>query len=167
MLISFLRTFSHFNKEIAYCQGMNYLAGYIYLMIMDEELAYKAFNNLMVNRMKLVFINSFDNLKQLFYSIDKLMQIFLPALSEHFKELKIDTHYFATSWFITLFTQCTQFTSDSFVLDCVWDIFLVHNWKGFFKFLIYILKFYEKKLLGQDFDYILNFMSEFMRSDLF
>ena len=52
---------------------MNYLAGYIYLKIMDEELAYKAFNNLMVDRMKLVFINSFDNLKQLFYSLDKLM----------------------------------------------------------------------------------------------
>lgn len=42
---------------------MNYLAGYIYLMIQDEEKAYKAFSNLMQNRMKSVFINSFDNLK--------------------------------------------------------------------------------------------------------
>jgi len=36
--------------------------------------------------------------------MQKLFFILLPELAEHFKIHKIDTHYFATSWFVTVFT---------------------------------------------------------------
>jgi hypothetical protein len=37
LLHTLLRTFAYFNKEIGYCQGMNYLAGYLFIKTRDEE----------------------------------------------------------------------------------------------------------------------------------
>lgn len=33
VLQSLLRTYAYFNPEVSYCQGMNYIAGYLYLTL--------------------------------------------------------------------------------------------------------------------------------------
>lgn len=35
LLHTLLRTFAYYNREVGYCQGMNYLAGYIFLKVRD------------------------------------------------------------------------------------------------------------------------------------
>jgi hypothetical protein len=42
VLISVLRTYALFNPEIEYCQGMNYVAGFLLMVFKDEEMAFKA-----------------------------------------------------------------------------------------------------------------------------
>ena len=68
------------------------------------------------------------------------MSIFLPELSEHFKQEHIDPHFYATAWFITVFTSVFQYNLESFFLNVIWDFFLAEGWKGFFKCLLFILK---------------------------
>jgi hypothetical protein len=114
----------------------------------------------------MVFERNFDNLKRMFYILNRLIQILLPELAARLKKQKIDPHFFATSWMITLFTQCYQYTGDSLLLDIIWDFFLVQEWKGFYKCLLFIMKFYAPKMLVMDFESILNLMSELIRSDL-
>ena len=67
MLQSLLRTFAFFNKDISYCQGMNYVAGFLYLLILDEEKTYKTFARIMENHFTNLFSNNFENLKLKFY----------------------------------------------------------------------------------------------------
>jgi hypothetical protein len=41
VLISLLKTYAYYNPEIEYCQGMNYIAGFLLAMVKDEEVAFK------------------------------------------------------------------------------------------------------------------------------
>jgi hypothetical protein len=41
----------------------------------------------------------------MFYQFDRMFSVFLPELSEHFKQEKVDPSYYAASWFITLFSS--------------------------------------------------------------
>ena len=42
VLADLLRTYAFFNPEIEYCQGMNYVAGFLLMVLKDEEVAFKA-----------------------------------------------------------------------------------------------------------------------------
>jgi hypothetical protein len=42
VLIGVLRTYALYNPEIEYCQGMNYVAGFLLMVFEDEEIAFKA-----------------------------------------------------------------------------------------------------------------------------
>lgn len=52
ILHSLLRTYAYFHKDISYCQGMNYIAGYIYIKTKNEEYTYRIFEYLMEIRFK-------------------------------------------------------------------------------------------------------------------
>jgi hypothetical protein len=42
ILTNILKTYAFFNPEIEYCQGMNFIAGFLYFVFKDEETAFKA-----------------------------------------------------------------------------------------------------------------------------
>lgn len=42
ILTNILKTYAFFNPEIEYCQGMNFIAGFLYIVFRDEENAFKA-----------------------------------------------------------------------------------------------------------------------------
>ena len=41
-LTDILKTYAYYNKEIEYCQGMNFIAGFLLMVLKDEETAFKA-----------------------------------------------------------------------------------------------------------------------------
>ena len=42
ILNNILKTYAFFNPEIEYCQGMNFVAGFLFLVFRDEQLSFKA-----------------------------------------------------------------------------------------------------------------------------
>lgn len=91
VLQSLLRVYAFYHPDISYCQGMNYIAGYLYLMINDEEMTYKMFANVINNYFGKVFSKDFEQLKVMFYQFERLLSIFLPELSDHFKQERVDS----------------------------------------------------------------------------
>ncbi|CAK73696.1 unnamed protein product (macronuclear) [Paramecium tetraurelia] len=166
-LQSFLRTYAFHNKEVGYCQGMNYIVGYLYLTFEDEEVTYIAFDYIMNNYFSQYFENEFEMLKKVFYQYERLLFLFLPNLYHHFKKQKVDASYYLTAWVITVFSQVYQFTLQSALLNIVWDIFIIQQWKGFYKCVLFLLYFYQKELLQLEFDQILHFLSEIIKNELF
>ncbi|CAD8148498.1 unnamed protein product [Paramecium octaurelia] len=166
-LQSFLRTYAFHNKEVGYCQGMNYIVGYLYLTFEDEEVTYIVFDYIMRNYFSQYFENEFEMLKKVFYQYERLLFLFLPNLYHHFKKQKVDASYYLTAWFITVFTQVYQFTLQSALLNIIWDIFIIQQWKGFYKCVLFLLYFYQKELLQLEFDQILHFLSEIIKNELF
>ena len=67
----------------------------------------------------------------------------LPELHAHFKDENINSSYYSSAWFITLFTNTLQYHPDTNklpgVLLAIWDEFILHGWKVIFKFSIYML----------------------------
>lgn len=55
-----------------------------------------------------LFNSDLPMLKLFFYQLDRLVSIFEPDLHSHFKDEMINSSYFASAWFITIFTNCIK-----------------------------------------------------------
>lgn len=105
-LTAVLKTYAFFNQEIEYCQGMNFICGFLLMVFHSEELAFKALTELVERFEMAAFFNSdLPKLKLFFYQLDRLVSIIEPDLHSHFKDEMINASYFASAWFITIFTN--------------------------------------------------------------
>jgi len=120
-----LKAYAAFDKEVSYCQGMNYIMGFFYLHERDAEMSFKSFVKLMERHMKTMFDKDFSQLKTNFFKLNRLVDVYLPDLSEHFKNEKIDASFYAPSWFITAFSSAFQFSPKSKLLEKIWDFFIL------------------------------------------
>mmetsp|Transcript_14559 Transcript_14559/g.14654 ORF Transcript_14559/g.14654 Transcript_14559/m.14654 type:complete len:115 (+) Transcript_14559:450-794(+) len=98
VLKNILKTYALYNPEIGYCQGMNYIAGTLYLQVQNEEIAFKCLVS-MIERFEMseLFIHSLPKLKQFFYQLDRLVGILLPEVNESFKEVGLSSAHFSAS----------------------------------------------------------------------
>ena len=80
----------------------------------------------------------------------------------------INSSYFASAWFITIFTNCIkhakpdqneQVVVSEQILQ-LWDYFLVAGWKAILKMGLYVLKDSSEDLLSRSFEDILNDITE-------
>ena len=104
-----LYTYAVVNPALDYCQGMNFIAGFLYLFLGDEALAFAVMRQVInVYELTTLFNTELPMLKQNFYRLDRLIAILVPDLAAHFSELSVNSSYFSSSNFITLFTQTMQ-----------------------------------------------------------
>ena len=73
------------NPDTSYCQGMNYVMGFLYIHILDEPNTHKCFENLMRNYFHNMFTKDLYTLKLLFYQFERCLTLFLPELAGYFK----------------------------------------------------------------------------------
>ena len=117
------------NPDLDYCQGMNFIAGFLYLFLKDEALSFAVMRQV-INCFELssLFNTELPMLKLNFYRLDRLISILLPDLHSHLKEESVNSSYFSSSYFITLFTQTMQHQPHSdnmWKLLRIWDYFII------------------------------------------
>jgi len=160
ILNNVLKTYAFFNPEIEYCQGMNFVAGFLFLVFRDEQLTFKSLMRVAeIFDMSLLYKKELPMLKLFFYQLDRLIAIQLPQLHQHFKDEQINSGIFASAWFITQFTNSLQIQdknfnknknpdelikeTDKIISDNLlqlWDYFISSGWKSMFSMSLYILK---------------------------
>ena len=102
ILNNVLKTYAFFNPEIEYCQGMNFVAGFLFLVFRDEQLCFKSLMRVAeIFDMSSLYKKEMPMLKLFFYQMDRLIAIQLPQLHQHFKDEGINSQMFASAWFIT------------------------------------------------------------------
>ena len=68
VLTDILKTYAYYNKEIEYCQGMNFIAGFLLMVLKDEQTAFKAMIQLLDRfNMSRLFNSDLPMLKLFFY----------------------------------------------------------------------------------------------------
>lgn len=75
--------------------------------------------------------------------------------------------FYASGWFITLFSNSLQYTHKSHLVNWIMDITIAHGMKGFFKCLIVLLKYLRFKFVKMTFEQIMNFMSDLTKKEIF
>lgn len=82
-----LKTYAIVNPDLNYCQGMNFIAGFLYLaMDKQEALAFAVMREIIERyAMSNLFNTELPMLKLMFYQLDRLISINLPDLHNHFK----------------------------------------------------------------------------------
>jgi hypothetical protein len=104
---------------------MNYIAAFLLEYIKNEEEAFFLFLGLFQNSVYgELFYNDLYKLKEFFYVLERLINIYNPELNVYLKNSGISANFFSSPWFITLFTHCFQYITDSenpktllFILD--------------------------------------------------
>lgn len=125
---------------------MNYLAGYVYIKTMNEEYTYRIFEYLMEARFKEIFINEFEVLKVKMYQFERLLAVFHPEISEHFKRQCVSPECYIVSWIITLFASSYQYTLSSFLIDFLWERFIIWGWPEFFRFVLWVFSLFKVRV---------------------
>ena len=86
------------------------MAGFLYLsMGKSESLAFAVMSEVIERySMMNMFNTELPMLKLMFYQLDRLISIHLPDLHAHFKDERINSSYFSSPFFITIFTSVIQ-----------------------------------------------------------
>mmetsp|Transcript_11331 Transcript_11331/g.11407 ORF Transcript_11331/g.11407 Transcript_11331/m.11407 type:complete len:223 (-) Transcript_11331:35-703(-) len=158
ILTNLLKTYAFYNPDIGYCQGMNYIAGTLYIQLQSEEIAFKCVIGLIEKfQMSSLFIENLPKLKQFFYQLDRLIGLFMPDVQELFKDIEISSAHFSSSWFLTIFANILQ--SQPEILIPIWDMFILEGWKAVFKACIVIIERVSKVFIGVRFEDVMMVLS--------
>lgn len=156
-----LKCLQLYNFENNYCQGMNYIAAFLYQNTLNEEESYYILLSLfMSNKYSSVFKNEMVQLKSYFLIMDKLIYLFLPKIYYHFKKNQIIPDFFLSPYFITLFTHIYSKITEKnniFILR-IWDGFIINGWKSLFEVILTLLKIKEKNILIFQGDELVDFL---------
>lgn len=55
---------------------------------------------------------------------------------------------------------------DSYLVKVFWDFFIVEGWKGFFKCVLFLMRYHEENLLKLTFENSICFLGEILRKGL-
>lgn len=79
ILNNILKTYAFFNPEIEYCQGMNFVAGFLFLVFRNEQVTFKALTRVAeIFDMSHLYKKELPKLKLFFYQLDRLVAMKLP-----------------------------------------------------------------------------------------
>ena len=140
-----LSKFSHKYSKIGYCQGMNFIAGYLLLVSGGKESEVFQFMENLYSKFQLQDIFG-KELKGLHYNLwifDNIFKTQLCKLYWHFKNEEISEDMWVLKFFLTLFTS--NFSIDTSVY--FWDLVLLNGFENVHKIVLALLKMNQHKLL--------------------
>jgi hypothetical protein len=120
---------------------MNYIAAFLIEYVENEEEAFFYFLGILEKtKYGELFVNDLKRLKEFFYIFERLINMYYPELYVYLRNSGISTSFFCSPWFITLFTHCYQYITESknpkillFILDSFILVNLINIQKRIFK----------------------------------
>jgi hypothetical protein len=112
-------------------------------------------------------MNEFEVLKVKMYQFERLLSIFHPEISDHFKKQSITSECYIISWMITLFASSYQYTQESYLIDALWERFIIWGWGEFYRFVLSLFNLYKEDLIELTYDKALHFLGEMGKSKMF
>ena len=143
ILRELLIALNNLNEKIGYCQGINFIVGFILKVSKFNKIKAFHLSRLILRKIKGYFSNDFPLLK---YNLKKFNQGFktlFPKLYSHFKENDVIDELWIGKWIQTLFTVNLPFKECCYI----WDSLLVYGFDFIVPISLSILNFTEKKLL--------------------
>lgn len=169
-LINILNAYAYLDEDVKYCQGMNFVTGFLYLLLREESETLK-FLKCLIERYSMQQLYTIDVplVKQYFFELDRLLFMTYPDLSSYLRAEGISTSFFTSAWFMTLFSYSMQHKTEEGSLDmmlAIWDAFLVDGWKAIFKVSLFIFGELKEKILDAKFDQIMTIFRELPRGEM-
>eukprot|EP00729_Bicosta_minor_P006480 gene6480-261_t len=152
-LYNICKAYSVYDEQVGYCQGLSFVAAEL-LLHMPEEDAFCLFIKIMYDyKVRDMFKNGFAQMQVKYYQLTRLIQVHIPDLFAHFRELNIEVHMFCTQWFLTIFGTKFPLSTAYHVLD----VFLSEGPLVLFNIALGLLKLGKRYLLQFDFEGVMNF----------
>lgn len=158
-----LNAYANMDGSVGYCQGMSFVAGFVLLVVPEEEEAFWLLH-CMLERLglKSFYCEPFQLLRVYVLAFDKFFRLTIPDLSRHFDEERVTPHTYCYQWFMTLFINFLPFRS---VLG-IWDAIIVEGLHVILLVAIALLKVLKTHFLEKNFEEILEFLKTFKQDDI-
>ncbi|XP_069744793.1 rab GTPase-activating protein 1 isoform X1 [Narcine bancroftii] len=152
-LYKICKAYSVYDEEIGYCQGQSFLAA-VLLLHMPEEQAFSVLVKIMFDYgLRELFKQNFEDLHCKFFQLERLMQEYIPDLYNHFLNISLEAHMYASQWFLTLFTAKFPL----YMVFHIIDLLLCEGISVIFNVALGLLKTSKDDLLLTDFEGALKF----------
>ncbi|BES92829.1 Kinesin protein [Nesidiocoris tenuis] len=147
------KAYAAHDTEVGYCQGLSYLAATL-LLHMPEEQAFCVLLKIMYDYgLRELYKDGFDCLYLRLYQLNRLMEEHLPHLYQHFRDKGVETHMFASQWFLTLYTARFPL----YLVFHIIDVFLLQGTETLFQVALALLAMCKRDLMQLDFECILKY----------
>jgi hypothetical protein len=163
-LYNILTSYSNFNKQIGYTQGLNFISA-IGLSLFDSEQEVFVFLDGLINRFELDKFMGINNkyLVQNLKYFSNILNKYVPDIISFFDNKLLNHEFFSTNWILTLFSNCMSKNE----LIIIWCFMIVFGWKFFYCFTIELLNFYKEDIFQTN-ENELNFkMKKILNDDKF
>jgi len=116
-----LLAFARHNPSVGYCQSMNYLAGFLMIVVKEEEDVFWLLVSMMEEKLY-ACTHSKDLRGTLveFKVLHKLVERKLPKLARHFAETETDLTFICSKWLLCQFCDVLPSETAARVWDCVY-----------------------------------------------
>ena len=129
------------DNEIGYCQGINFIVGFILKVTFFNEINCLILLSHILEKIRGYFLPDFPLLKINIYIFNKFFYKLYPKLSEHFKKLEIPNEIWIGKWLQTLFILNLPYEE----LCRIWDCFFIYGFDFVIPISLSIIYYLEKK----------------------
>ena len=168
-----LKCLNLLRPDIGYFQGMNFLAAFFYQLLDydEEETFYFLFAIEDETNYRDIYIEDLKRLNLFYTVLDKIINLYKPELYYKFVDSYINTNFYSTTWFVTLFTNINcvfdKQNAPKYVLMVLENYFL-DGFSAIFASGFTIINYHIKKIMELGTDNLITFMiSEMCEQDIF
>ena len=163
---------SSINFGVKYVQGMNSIVALLYELFGEEEAFYIFLSFFHYTQYILIFDKNLTKLNEFFYVFNRIISLSEPELSSWFNINGVNVNFFATPWFITLFTGSHQNLrgdkDNKKLLIRIIDNFITSGWKSMMVVGCSLLHSFEQKLMNMKYEDILELLiNGMLKSEFF
>ncbi|KAJ0267246.1 RabGAP/TBC domain-containing protein [Hirschfeldia incana] len=154
-----LLTYSFYNFDLGYCQGMSdYLSPILFVMD-DESEAFWCFVALM-ERLGPNFNRDQNGMHTQLFALSKLVELLDSPLHDYFKQNDCLNYFFCFRWILIQFKREFEYEKTMQLWEVLWTQYLTEHLHLYV--CVAILKRYRSKIMGEqmDFDTLLKFINE-------
>ncbi|XP_033227042.1 growth hormone-regulated TBC protein 1-A-like [Belonocnema kinseyi] len=162
-LYNILLAFAHQNRDVGYCQGLNYIAGLLLLVTKSEETAFWLLKVLIEKILPEYYTPTMDGLLTDIDVLAELVRIKMPDVYEHITNMGLPWAVIATKWFICLFAEVLPIETTL----RIWDCLFYEGSKIIFRVALTLIKRNKESLLAcQDFAVLADCFKEITKDSI-
>ncbi len=147
-LYNILVSYSNYNKNIGYTQGMNFLGAISIYLFESEEKSFLFLDSL-INKFELYNFFGIDTKNKLIYKLvnySNILHKYIPEIISYLDKQQISHDFFSTGWILTLFSNSMKRE----YLITSWAFMIIFGWKFFYSFVIQVLINYKEDIFNTD-----------------
>ncbi|KAI3864946.1 hypothetical protein MKW92_047203 [Papaver armeniacum] len=154
-----LLTYSFYNFDLGYCQGMSDLLSPILFVMKDEQESFWCFVALM-ERLGPNFNRDQAGMHSQLFALSKLVELLDSPLHNYFKQNDCLNYFFCFRWVLIQFKRELEYEETMLLWEVLWTHHLSEHLHLYL--CVAILKRHRKKIMGEqmDFDTLLKFINE-------
>ncbi|XP_055689479.1 growth hormone-regulated TBC protein 1-A [Lutzomyia longipalpis] len=162
-LFNILVAYAHHNKDVGYCQGLNYIAGLLLIVTKDEESTFWLLRHIVESIAPNYHTKSMSGLIVDIAVLNELLRVRVPDVHAHIKVIGLPWAVIVTKWFICLFAEVLPIET---VLR-IWDCLFSEGYKILFRVsLTLVLRHRDTLMATEDISQLANVFREMLQSTL-